>query len=113
MPTRPRRGADDWDVPEVSQWPVRRVEGAVSASVRKARGSGKADPRYAAVEALARSVGRTVDIAVYKGETYAVAQLSPKLMEILTALHLTPASNTAPDDGDGLAELLADLARPE
>lgn len=113
MPTRPRRGADGGDVPDGPRGPVLRVEGAVSRSVRTARGSGKADPRYAAVEALAREVGRAVDVAGAKRDPYAVAQLTPRLLDVLSALHLTPASNTAPESEDGLAELLADLARPD
>ena len=90
--------------------PVRRVEASVAASILAARPAAGADPRWKAAEALAKELGRGVDIAAANGDPYALAQLGPKLLDTLRELQLTPASATVKGD---LEELLADLKDPD
>lgn len=90
--------------------PVRRVEASVSRSIQSARAGTEADPRWSAAEALARELGRGIDIAAYNADPYALAQLGPKLLEVLRELALTPASATVKSELD---ELLADMGRPD
>jgi len=89
---------------------VRRVERAVSSSIAAARADTPADARWAAGEALARELGRGIDIAAANGDPYALAQLGPKLLEVLRELALTPSSATVKGELD---TLLADLATPD
>lgn len=88
---------------------LRRVERAVGDSIRAARGETPADPRWAAAEALARELGRGLDLAAANADPYALAQLGPKLLDALRELSLTPASSQTKGD---LENLLADLAKP-
>ncbi|GHD03424.1 hypothetical protein GCM10010334_51160 [Streptomyces finlayi] len=86
------------------------AEKGISAAVRASRKGGKADPRFAGVEALARVAGRALDEAVSAGERYAVAQLLPRVLDVLDAMQLTPESAGTGDDS--LGEFLASLATP-
>jgi hypothetical protein len=90
--------------------PPGRVERSVSSSITAARGDAPADPRWAAGEALAKELGRGIDIAATNQDPYALAQLGPRLIEVLRELALTPASATVKND---LAELLADLKKTD
>lgn len=90
--------------------PPGRVERSVSISITAARGEHPADARWAAGEALARELGRGIDIAAANGDPYALAQLGPRLLETLRELALTPASATVKGELD---ELLADLNSPD
>lgn len=90
--------------------PPGRVERSVSSSITAARGDAPADARWAASEALAKELGRGIDIAAANGDPYALAQLGPKLLETLRELALTPASATVKSDLD---ELLADLKKAD
>lgn len=88
---------------------VGRVERSVGASIVAARGDAPADSRWAAGEALARELGRGIDIAAANNDPYALAQLGPKLLDVLRELTLTPASATVKGDLD---QLLRDIATP-
>lgn len=90
--------------------PVRRVEGAVTRSIQTGRQGADPDPRWAGTEALARELARGIDIAAGNADPYALAQLGPKLLDVLRELALTPASATVKSELD---DLLADLAKPE
>ncbi|MFJ2869818.1 hypothetical protein [Streptomyces sp. NPDC087298] len=85
---------------------VGRVEAAVSRQVRAVRRTG-ADPARAGVEAIARELARAMDTAGARLDPYAVAQVTPKLLDVLD--RLTPKDA----EGDDLADLLADLSTPD
>lgn len=89
---------------------LRRVEKAVGTSITAARAENPADPRWTAAEALARELGRGIDTAAANADPYALAQLGPKLLDVLRELALTPASATVKGE---LESLLKDMARPE
>lgn len=86
-----------------------RVERAVSESISAAR-PGPADARLRGAETLARELARGIDIAAGKADPYALAQLSPKLLDVLRELGLAGGAAAAVDP---TTELLADLATPE
>lgn len=90
--------------------PPGRVERSVSSSITAARGDSPPELRFAASEALAKELGRGIDIAAANGDPYALAQLGPKLLETLRELTLTPASATVKSD---LEDLLADLKKTD
>lgn len=89
---------------------------ATQQATRKAiiagRNGAPADPRFAAAESLARQLARAVDIAMHKSppDVYAVAQLSPRLLDVLRELRLTPDSE---QKGSDLDELLASMGTPD
>ncbi|MFB6943390.1 hypothetical protein ACFWGL_12440 [Streptomyces sp. NPDC060286] len=85
---------------------VGRVEAAVSRQVRALRRDG-ADPKRAGIEAIARELARAMDTAGARLDPYAVAQVTPKLLDVLD--RLTPTETEA----DGLADLLADMSKPD
>jgi hypothetical protein len=95
---------------------VGRLERAVQESVRAVRepnenGRREGDPRWAGAERLAYTVAGALDQAARKGDPYAVAQLAPRLLDVLRDLMLTPGAIGAAA-GDDLGSLLADLATP-
>lgn len=89
--------------------PRLRVERAVDESIKAARTAG-ADPRMAAAEALARELAAGIDVAALKMDPYALAQLGPKLLDVLKELGMT----RPPEQTDSaLSALLADLRDPD
>lgn len=88
-----------------------RTERAVAASIRAGRDGAAADPRYAGAESLARSLARGIDVARGEGDPYALAQLGPKLLDVLRELQLTPPPRAV--GADDLAELLGGLSAAE
>ncbi|MCP3756031.1 hypothetical protein [Streptomyces sp. TBY4] len=102
------RGASESGVPRHGG----RVERGITDALRASRAGERPDPRWAAVEALARTLGRALDGAAAGGEVYAVVQLSGRLLGVLRELGLTPASTTGTAEDDALAALLADLSVP-
>jgi hypothetical protein len=88
------------------------TEQATRKAIIAGRGGAAADPRHAAAEALARQLSRAVDLAMHKSppDLYAVAQLSPRLLDVLRELRLTPDSE---QKGSDLDELLASLGDPD
>lgn len=80
----------------------------VCAAIIASRGDGSPNASWAGTEALARSLANAMDVALRKGEPYAVAQLAPRLLDVLRDLLLTPASARS-DGDDQLHALLADL----
>ncbi|MFE7133402.1 hypothetical protein ACFVIM_21350 [Streptomyces sp. NPDC057638] len=83
-----------------------RVEDAVGRTVRALRPAG-ADPARAALEALARELGRGVDTAGARSDVFALAQITPRLLDVLD--RLTPRET----EGGAVADLLAGLADPD
>lgn len=88
-----------------------RTEKAVGTSIQHGRQGKPADPRFAAAEALARQLAYGVDQAAAKADPYALAQLGPKLLEVLRELALTPGA--AGEGKSGFDAFMADLAKPE
>lgn len=87
-----------------------RTEKGVALAVRASRAGGKADPRWGGVEGLARTLGRALDQAEEARAPYAIAQLAPRLLDVLAAMRLTP--DTQPGHDDELGAFLAGLAGP-
>jgi hypothetical protein len=87
-----------------------RVERAVTEAIRAAHreNRGAADARWRGAEALARQVAAALDTGA--DDPYAVAQLAPRLLAVLTELRLTPAAAGIGTDplGDFFAELSAE-----
>ncbi|GAA2118570.1 hypothetical protein GCM10009802_20260 [Streptomyces synnematoformans] len=83
-----------------------RVETGVTRAIRAAREGAAADPRLAGLESLARTLAAGVDIAA--DQPYALAQLSPRLLDVLETLMLIPRTTHS----DALTQLLADIATP-
>jgi hypothetical protein len=100
---RPRKQVEDLSA-------TRRGRGRTEQAVTRSLTSRQREDRYAAIEALALAVGRAVDGAVADADPYAVAQLSPRLLELLAELRLTPGSIEGASDG--VAELLAAISAP-
>ncbi|WP_194899084.1 hypothetical protein [Catenulispora pinisilvae] len=67
------------------------------------------DPTGAALEVLALNLAHVLDAAVAADDRYAVAQLTPRMIDLLERLRLTP--NTQPMT-DGLGDLLNSLSGP-
>lgn len=87
-----------------------RVETAVCAAIAAGRMGGRAEPRYAGAESLAREVARALDVAAWNKDPYAVAQLAPRLESALCLLRLTPASAAGGGDLAGLLREIRDGA---
>lgn len=121
MATRPPRGAGQTALPmgahaapgppvgtalpgTAVRRPVGRVERAVCDSIRAARGEAPREVKLSALETLARQLAAGLDLAA--AEPYALAQLGPRLLDVLTALQLTPQPRV---DDDGLSDLIKDL----
>ncbi|MFE6404775.1 hypothetical protein [Streptomyces alboflavus] len=69
---------------------------------------GRADPVRAGVEAIARELGRAMDTAGLRRDPYAVAQVAPKLLDVLDRL--------APKEGEeagALAALVSEMQAPD
>lgn len=81
----------------------------MSQAIRAAR-NGQADPKLAGIEALARELGRSLDVAAEKQQLYAVAPLSKRLLETLESLHLLPPPPVEREDP--IMELLRELSNP-
>ncbi|WP_194905015.1 hypothetical protein [Catenulispora rubra] len=67
------------------------------------------DPSHAALEVLALNIAHVLDAAVAADDRYAVAQLTPRMIDLLERLKLTPDTKTATD---GLGDLLSALSGP-
>lgn len=111
MASRPTRGREE----EGGRRPlpktvIGRVERSVNDAILAGRDGAPADPRWRAAEALARELGRGIDTAAAAGDPYALAQLGPKLLDLLRELRLTPPPQAA---AGSLDALLADLAIPD
>lgn len=89
-----------------------RVERGITDALRASHGGERPEPRWAACEALARTLGRALDGAAAGGEVYAVVQLSGRLLGVLRELGLTPAGSTRTAEDDALAAFLSGLAEP-
>ncbi|MFI6688903.1 hypothetical protein [Streptomyces sp. NPDC050485] len=85
-----------------------RAERGVEAAIRASRAGGKADPRCAGIEAVIRIAARALDGAA--DDPYAVAQLLPRVLDVMTFAGLVPEPKGAADDS--LAALLSAMAAP-
>lgn len=88
------------------------TEQATRKAIIAGRDGAPADPKWAATESLARQLARAIDLAMNKtpADPYAVAQLAPKLLDVLRELKLTPMSAV---QASGLEDLLSDLGTPD
>ena len=121
MPPRAKRGATGpgtlqrpgpaADGPESAQDSVPPGAGVVRAAVHAAIVAGHeaegVDPRLQGLEGLAEHLAGSIDR--YHDQPFAVAQLAPRLLDVLRELRLTPAPVQA---ADALTELLASLNEP-
>ncbi|MFE3071770.1 hypothetical protein [Streptomyces sp. NPDC059247] len=79
-----------------------RAERGAETAIRASRSGGKADPKRAAVEAVVRIVARGLDVAA--DDPYALAQLVPRMLDILRLAQLVPEPAGAADDTWALFE---------
>lgn len=112
MGSRRNRGAGQGTPEEgpAAALPTGRVERAVAGSIRAGR-EAAANPLLAGTETLARELARGIDIAAAKADPYALAQLGPKLLDVLTTLQLVPQQQKS--SSDALADAVAAALRPE
>jgi hypothetical protein len=76
-------------------------------AIRAWREGGKADPRWAGIEALALTLARAIDLAAADGSAYDVVRLAKVYLEVLRGMSLDTVS------GDPeLDRLVAALSRP-
>ena len=59
-------------------------------AIRAGQEDGCGDKRFAGAEALACELARGIDEAAVEDRTYVIAQLAPRLLDVLIALRLTP-----------------------
>uniref|UniRef100_A0AAU2V7Q7 TetR family transcriptional regulator n=1 Tax=Streptomyces sp. NBC_00003 TaxID=2903608 RepID=A0AAU2V7Q7_9ACTN len=85
-----------------------RTERGVEAAIRASRDGGKAEPGRAAIEAVTRLAARALDGAA--DDPYAVAQLLPRVLDVMTCAGLIPEPKGSADDS--LAALLSAMAAP-
>lgn len=69
------------------------------------------EPYLSALEGLAQTLARSVDLALGLGDCYAVAQLSARYVDALRELKLTPAVREAASH-DALAKFFEEISGP-